>query len=307
MRVSLTMAMNNWRLPSFLILLCVVSPAWAAWPNLLIGFQDATPSDPKGTAWFISGSVLGVSQGMTVQDMLEMPDDHIRSRLQRYLESHQRLGTGAGLLVVLDMEHPVSMQSFASLIDPERHDELRRLVESFKRRIMIVRTMLPDAVIGLYGVGTPPARGRMTSGYAKQIQGLVAAAKMGLLEHVQAVCPAVYSRFGPEDAAYGALSLSGIQAVSACRQIVAASERDIPIVPLLSFTVFNGHSKNNHEPVDLETLARCLTRLAEIGISGVAFWNAGPMLIGTDISISNSWKALMKLKPKFDLATPKQT
>ncbi len=292
------MMVSMWHRGSAVVfVLCLTGAALATWPNLLVGFQNGAPAQPQGTAWFISGSALGVAKGMSIEQVVEMSEEDIRARLEKYIAGHPRLGTGAGLLVILDMEHPLSVPSLADVFEERGEGGFGDAVAALRRRVSVARSLLPEAVIGLYGVGTPPSQGNVTAAYTRQIEAAVAAARQGLFAEVQALCPAVYARFCPEDEAFGSLPRAARTAVKGCERIVTAANRHIPIVPLLSFTVFNGNSACNRAPASLEATAQALTTMAEDGIAGVVFWNAGPILADSDISVAQRWASLVARKP----------
>ena len=87
-----------------------------------------------------------------------------------------------------------------SRIQPLKFDAI---VEGYKMRIDVVRELVPNCKIGLYGFPTPHAHGKADSAVeVRRTMGYELAAARGILDQVDTICPVLYQRFGATDSHY---------------------------------------------------------------------------------------------------------
>lgn len=273
------------------------------WPMRGTGFQNGTPDavsllDGRPTAaWFISGAFLGASIDTSLEEFLACSESRIRSLMEDYLERHPELHRSTTGQVILDIEHPASPVSLGSVVhatDPsERSGQVASIARAFALRTRVARSLLPNAKLLLYGVGTPQAQGRDTPNHVLNRSLAIEAAGAGLLDGVDGVCPVLYPRFAETEPGYLRRRDSVVQALIDVNRIIDAASGNVrpEVIPLLSFTIFNGASAAHEQPASLSDLQDRLGWVHDHGVSKVIFWNDGPFLRNTTVSVSDViWK-----------------
>lgn len=274
------------------------------WPDRALGFQNDTP-DPiallegdSTAAWFVSSHALGAGTGMSLETFITLPESEVRRSFERYLDRHPELHRSTSGYVVLDLEHPVSPVSLdAALrgVHPARQRTMiRSIAEAFALRTRVARSLLPNSRLLLYGVGTPHSQGRDTSIHLRNRRFAIQAARQGMLEGVDGICPVLYCRFTASEPAYGRRPAVIEQTVRDAAAILDAANHDRrpDMIPLLSLTIFNGGSMGHQQPAHLEDIQERLRLLHEQGFDQVIFWNADAYVRGTMSPVSDVFTAL---------------
>ena len=102
------------------------------------------------------------------------------------------------------MEAPFHPRELGNYIDPNSAEynplKFDAIVEGYKMRIDVVRELVPNCKIGLYGFPTPHAHGKADSAVeVRRTMGYELAAAQGILDQVDTICPVLYQRFGATD------------------------------------------------------------------------------------------------------------
>ena len=237
--------------------------------------------DPLG----ISNGAVTISGRATMSEKLISEEDFvgasvgdIRKTLKEFLEKHEL--PRADDLVILDMEP----QDFAPRLLGEFEGKRQRdLIAAYRRRIEVARqvfedTNLPGVRIGLYQVIVPDGRGRLSHVFARRLCGYLAAGKQGMYDELDFICPVLYQRFGSADAEPQKLgewiAASSQQGMEGSLALTRKDGELIPLVPILSFWVFNGKSQNDRSAVPPESVARQLEIVQRSdGVEAILFWS----------------------------------
>jgi hypothetical protein len=228
----------------------------------------------------ISGRATMSEKDISRTDFIDAKPQEIRARLTDFLEKQ-------GLprkddLVILDME-PTDIAP-RQLGDFENDKQLQRdLIAAYRRRIEIARQVLRETKhrglkLGLYQVIVPDGRGRSTSEFKQRMRGYREAGEQGMYDQLDAICPVLYQRFGSEDANPERLrtwlDASSKQGIDKSLTLTRRNRSVLPLIPLLSFWVFNGNSANNRDAVGPESVARQLEIVqAAVRIEAIVFWS----------------------------------
>ncbi|MCH2134102.1 MAG: hypothetical protein MK116_10170 [Phycisphaerales bacterium] len=280
------------------------------WPMISLALQDqyATGNLARigvlNDAWCMSEYAVGAvtdhrlsrEERMALHDesmklFIEMPRSKMESSLERYLEIHPQLSRKTTRTIIIDIESPVQPRDFWRYLGGPDHDqitpEFTNIVNAFARRYSVIRDAFPNATLTVFSMGSPDSMGRERDIEKSRVRAEILAAKMGMLENVNAISPEVYERFGPKDPGYKQMKRATRQAMSHSLQIVKACGRPVDIIVLMSLTVYNapGHSSLALKPADLNGLADRLEYLASLGVKRVIFWNGRDNLENTQIPV----------------------
>jgi hypothetical protein len=229
----------------------------------------------------ISGHATMSEEEIERQDFVDAGTDEIRTRLEEYLARHEDLPR-AGDFVILDMEPdgcaPRRLGDFAD-------DTLRDLIAAYRRRIRLARqelrkTRKPGLKLGLYQVIVPDGKGQASDEFKRSMRGYVKAGEQGMYDQLDFICPVLYQRFDSDDATPETLrkwlTRSTRQAIEKSLTLTRRNGSRIPLVPILSFWVFNKRPPNNpvRPAVTPESLARQLQIVQDaVGIEAILFWS----------------------------------
>jgi hypothetical protein len=227
----------------------------------------------------ISGRATRSRKDVTKEEFLGAGTETIRTSLTKFLQKHHL--PRAGDLVILDMEPK-------GIAPPHLGDfegkQLRDLVAAYRRRIRVARqvlrrTKLPRLRLGLYQVIVPDGRGRTSADFEHRLRGYIEAGLRGMFDELDFICPVLYQRFGSDDATPETLrkwiAAASRQAIEGSLALTRRNGTRIPLVPFLSFWVFNGGSADNRRAVPPKMLARQLEIVqAAVGVEAILFWSA---------------------------------
>jgi hypothetical protein len=228
----------------------------------------------------VSGRALRSEAEVDQAEFLAASGESIRGRFVQFLDEH-RLPRDHSLLV-LDLEP----RGFAprQLGDFEADRKLQhRLIDAYRRRIRAARQVVRQREVsgvrlGLYQVIVPDGRGASSEGFEQRMRGYRTAGDRGMYDQLDFICPVLYQRFGPDDAAAVTLrrwiTASTRQGIEASLELTRRNGQPVPLVPIMSCWVFNGRSENNRYAVAPELLARQLDIVQRgVGIAGILFWS----------------------------------
>ena len=226
----------------------------------------------------ISGRATKSGNETGKEEFLDAGAETIRTTLTGFLADNGL--PRANDLVILDMEPrgfaPRNLGEFEVT-------EQRKLIAAYRRRIRVARqvlrrTRLPGLRLGLYQVIVPDGKGRPSEGFQQRMSGYVAAGQHGMYDELDFICPVLYQRFGPDDAKPETLrkwvAAATRQAIEASLTLTRRDGAHVPLVPILSFWVFNGRSANNRRAVPPASVARQLRIVQRaVGIDAILFWS----------------------------------
>src|SRR5262245_10379236 len=242
-----------------------------------VSFANAlVPLGVSNSAITVGGHATMSEKTISKTDFLAAKPAAIRARLKSFLEKQE---VRTDNLVILDMEPAtIAPRDLGDFDGPA----LRTLVHAYTRRIRIARQELrdhePSVRIGLYQVIVPDGRGRLTEDFAKRLCGYIAAGRLGMYDELDFICPVLYQRFGPDDPNSGSLgewiAAATRQGIDGSLALARSDGSPLPLVPLLSFWVFNGKSKSNRRAVKPKSIARQLEIVqGASGIEAIVFWS----------------------------------
>ena len=229
----------------------------------------------------ISGRATRSEKDISRTDFIDAKAEEIRTKLTDFLEEHELPRDND--LVILDME--------PDEIAPRRLGEFendkmlqRALIAAYRRRIRVARhvfrqTRRSGLKLGLYQVIVPDGKGRSSPEFEQSMRGYREAGTQGMYDQLDFICPVLYQRFGSDDAGPETLrtwiDAASRQAIDESLTLTRRNHTRIPLVPLLSFWVFNGKSQNNRDAVQPASVARQLQIVQDaVGIEAIVFWSA---------------------------------
>ena len=204
--------------------------------------------------------------------------------------------------IIIDIESPTQPRYFYKLMGGPDNDritpEFKGIVKAFARRYAVVREAFPNATLSVFSMGSPGVTVEMSKTDKASLNAEIIAARMGMLQDVDAISPELYERYGPKDPMYKSRLDLTRQSLERSVQIVQASGQSLDIIVLLSLTVFNaeGHSSLAGKPADLQGLAERLAYLTSLGIRRVVFWNGDNNLQDTQITVGRRLAQLRALQ-----------
>ncbi|MEE2829693.1 MAG: putative metal-binding motif-containing protein [Myxococcota bacterium] len=219
----------------------------------------------------VNGSAVKSGINHELEDFLGFTEEQIASTFSNYVASHGPFTEET--IVILDIEHPVHPREFHNYLDsPELFSEI---IDAFRRRITVARSILPKNPIALYGVVVPHGQGSET-GFAGSNAGYQAAIEHGLYDELDHIVPVIYHRFGATDPNYeNRLDLMTHQALGASAALTRSDGSALPLFPLLSLQVFNGNSNHGGQaplPEQVDAIIEDLLLYPEVELFG--FWTA---------------------------------
>jgi hypothetical protein len=226
----------------------------------------------------ISGRATRSEKEITRQEFLGVDAETIRTTLTRFLEKH--VLPSPNDVVILDMEPeeiaPRNMGDFSG-------KQQRDLIAAYRRRVRVARQVLrrtgfPGLRLGLYQVIVPDGKGRPSDAFERRMRGYIEAGRQGMYDQLDFICPVLYQRFGSDDAKPETvrkwIAAASRQAVEESLLLTRRNGDRIPLVPVLSFWVFNGGSANHRRAVPPESVARQLEIVqAAVGVEAILFWS----------------------------------
>ena len=255
----------------------------------------------KNNCWMVQGGAVGMSKDTTEADFFNASRAQIESTFGRYLSKKSELGGSFSGLLVLDMETPFHPRELGNYIDPssEEYDPMKfeAIVDGFKMRIDVVRELVPNCQIGLYGFPTPHAHGKADSETEiRRTLGYELAAARGILDNVDTICPVLYQRFGTTDSKYHRIADYMQIGVDTARSLRRTDGTALDVQPLLAFRIYNGSSAHNKELVSIEDLADQVEMLRNEGVENMMIWNGKDQIDSTTSVIER----MNELKDELD-------
>jgi hypothetical protein len=240
--------------------------------------DDLTEFGISNRAVTISGRATRSEKDISRTDFIDAKAGEIRTELEGFLDTHDLPRDND--LVILDMEpKDIAPRHLGDFEDDKKLQ--RALIAAYRRRIRVARQVMQSTrgvKLGLYQVIVPDGRGRSTREFEQSMRGYREAAKQGMYDRLDSICPVLYQRFGPDDAKPDTLrkwlDASTKQGIAASLTLTRRNRSVLPLAPLLSFWVFNGNSDNNRDAVQPERLARQLRIVqSAVRIEAIVFWS----------------------------------
>ena len=198
----------------------------------------------------LSGRATLSGKGMSKEEFVAARERAIRTAFANFLDVHDL--PSADDLVILDMEP----EKYAPA--PSRRLHRTRSWPSWSARTSCASTSpgrscrsrsVPRLQLGLYQVIVPDGRGRDSPGLPAPMAGYRQAGCLGMYDELDFICPVLYHRFGVADADPATVrqwvARSTRQAIEGSLELTRSDGGRIPLVPILSFWVFNGGSSSN--------------------------------------------------------------
>jgi hypothetical protein len=225
----------------------------------------------------ISGRAMMGEKTISKEEFIAAKGPAIRALLKSFLKKHALPRPNS--LVILDMEPEGFAPRALGQFDGA---ELKQLVRAYALRIHVAGQVLrKDAgvKVGLYQVIVPDGKGELSEQFASSLCGYIAAGRLGMYDELDFICPVLYQRFGPEDAPPARLrawiEASTQQAIDGSLVLARSDGSPIPLVPVLSFWVFNATKLPAiRQAVAPKRIGRQLELVQNAtGIDAVVFWS----------------------------------
>ena len=148
--------------------------------------------------WYVDGDVM--FSGSTIAEFTSQTSQTLGSRLRTYFTGGgkwQRNISG-GLqttnAVVFDIETPVNLKLLGTFLAAERANGsqiFQQIVDAYKLRAQVARTLLPHAKLAFYGSPNGPAS-FTGENFSLSTEGYLEAAKRGIFDQVDSLIPVLY-------------------------------------------------------------------------------------------------------------------
>ncbi|MAT82500.1 MAG: hypothetical protein CMJ29_12755 [Phycisphaerae bacterium] len=260
----------------------------------------------KNDVWMVSGFAVSAPHDVTEEEFFAATASDIENRFGTYLNNKTDLDADYDGMVILDIERPFHPRHLGNFINPEAstYDPVKfdAIVEAYKLRISVVREMMPNCKLGLFGFTTPHPHGNLeTLGEQQRIMGYDLAAARGILDQVDVICPIVYQRWGQTDNHYGRIGSYTVNGIEVARTLQRTNGTTPEIQPLMSFKVFNGPSAHNKELIEVSDLADQMEVIKSLGVEEFMFWQGKDDLDGSNRISSRLGELLEELNNRADV------
>ena len=226
----------------------------------------------------VSGRATRSGKEITEKEFVRASPDAIRTTLRGFLAEHEL--PRADDLVILDMEPSGFAPRSLGEFEGRRQ---RDLIAAYRRRIGVARQVLRDTEVpglrlGMYQVIVPDGRGESSEGFERRMCGYLEAGRQGMYDELDFICPVMYQRFGVDDTTPEMLhkwvTAATRQGIEGSLDLTRRNGSTIPLVPILSFWVFNGRSASNRQAVSPDLVARQLQIVQNAGgVAATLFWS----------------------------------
>lgn len=255
----------------------------------------------RNDCWMVHGYAVEAPTGSTEEEFFSTSVSDVEYRFGLYLSKKTDLTTDFEGMVILDIESPFHPRHFGKFIDPVSDDynpeKFEAIVEGYKLRIAVVREMLPNCKLGIYGFPTPHPHGKVDSdSEQRRILGYEMAAARGVFDQIDVIVPVIYQRFGPSDSYYSRMASYTAAGIEVGRSLRRSDGTAPEMQPLMSFKVYNGPSAHNQELIAVSDLADQVEVLRELGVEEFMFWN-GKDALNDSITIT---ERLAELKDELE-------
>jgi hypothetical protein len=171
-------------------------------------------------------------------------------------------------IIIIDIESPIHPKEFNNHLE-----DLEAIVEAFKMRIDVVKSVAPTHPVALYGVVVPHGQGSEED-WASTYEGYQKAGEFGLYDNLDYIVPVLYHRWGETDNNPEERQRASVQqGLSKSAALTRTNGDSIPLFPLLSLSVFNGNSNHNHDaplPEHVDQVVKIVLEYSEVELFG--FW-----------------------------------
>jgi hypothetical protein len=276
----------------------VLQSAWFSDPS------ELTPLGVSNNGIAVNGSAVLQDQGGDLSTYLAYTEAQITASFGSYVTKHNLNGSSA--YVIMDLEAVVAPKNWGEYYDADDDDssddnddssQFNQIVEAFKLRISVARTLLPDAKICLYGVPVPTNWLSTSSTWIQQTSGLTEAAELGAFDQADYLVPVLYTRYCEEDASsYQTRNEEVIDvALGAVDSFTRSNGEQIPVMPLITPTLFNGASDCNKTNLPASELWSQITQINGYPIDGYFIWVGNEDMPDTDQTIPEYLTSLLKV------------
>jgi hypothetical protein len=261
--------------------------AYVSWPELSTsapqpGVAPAASAVAPATSginnrvWTMNGSALHASKGDSVEAFLSYSESQIRDRLKSYLREHPALNPQTDDLIIVDMEHPVHPKKRREYSGTKQTE----IIEAFKKRIKIARQEFPNAKLSLYGVIVSDGRGDPSRpGFKEMVEAYKRAGQLGMYDDLDYLTPILHLRFGPQDKQYNTIEAYTRLALETTHSLQTSQGTALPLVPELSFKIYNGGSRQHRQCAPVEPIQKQMKIIQEYPyVQMIVLW-AGPAVI----------------------------
>ncbi len=235
----------------------------------------------------VRGSALRAGKKKPIEQFAVESPERIEQTFRAFLQA-ESISPDTDELIILDLEPTESDPSNGSYA-PNSFGEwlatskFQSIVDGYKKRIEVARSVLPHAKLSLYQVAAPDARGQRTERFEKRMEGYHQAAQLGMFDALDCISPNLYTRFGDSDrrdargitmdTVHEWIQASTRQGVEASLSLSQTLKNPLELAPFLTFKVFNGSSRHHRKAVLPETLRHQLETIATYQkIYAVVLW-----------------------------------
>lgn len=217
----------------------------------------------------IHGSAVKGGSGATIEAFLAYSETEVETTFRNYMQNHGPFEKDE--IIIIDIESPVHPKKFYEYLDDL--DTLEALVEAFKMRIKVVKSVVPTHPVALYGIVVPHGQGS-EEGFSGAYEGYQKAGELGLYDDLDYLVPVLYHRWGASDNSAETRQYDLVhQALSKAAALTNSAGQSVPLFPLLSLSVFNPNSLHDRQAplaAEVDAVVEMVLEYPEVDLFG--FW-----------------------------------
>ncbi|MEE2908113.1 MAG: hypothetical protein VX527_09835 [Planctomycetota bacterium] len=253
---------------------------------------DLTATGLANNSFTINGAALKVSKGIDINQFIGFTESQITDSLARYITNHNLNGTTDYIL--LDMEGDAGPRHWGRHLTADQDDDgfstsrtFLDIVNAYKLRISVARSLLPDAKICLYGMPVPENPFVHSHTWIQQIAGFTHAGTLGLFDDADYIVPVCYMRFCEDDYAnYKHKNQEETtMAIQAAQSFVDTDGNHIDVFPLITPTYF-GNSSCVLSVISADDLWEQITWIKGLGVDTIGLWVGNDTLPRSTTTVS---------------------
>lgn len=268
--------------------------------GMVLVLQSAWFSDPSeleslgvnngGIA--VNGSAVLQNSGEDLSSYLASTEAQITTNFAKYIAKHNLNGSSA--YVIMDLEAVVAPKNWGQYYESDEDDksnsnssQFDQVIEAFKLRMSVARTLLPNAKICLYGVPVPTNWLSTSSSWIQQNGGFIQAAEQGVFDQADYLTPVLYTRYCLQDSSSYLTRNQEIigLALEAAKSYTRTNGETIPVMPLITPTLFNGASECNKTSISPSELWSQINEIKSYSIDNYFMWVGNETMPDTDLTI----------------------
>ncbi|MBG84255.1 MAG: hypothetical protein CMJ40_06895 [Phycisphaerae bacterium] len=269
-------------------LVLVLQSAWFTDPS------ELAPLGVSNNGIVVNGSAVLQGKDQDMDSYLAATESQIVESFGQYVTKHNLNGSTA--YVIMDLEAVIAPKNWGHYVGSDSDDagdnqngtsEFNQIITAFNLRISVAKNLLPTAKICLYGMPVPSSPHPTGAHWIQQQAGFTAAGKLGAFDLADYIVPTLYTRYCEQDSSnYTSKNATMISmALGEAQTFRRTNGESIPIMPLVTPTLFNGASACNKTNIPATELWSQITLIKSYSIDSYFMWVGNEDMPDTDQTI----------------------